>query len=513
MPKNAKKTSYVNVDDIVTLSNSKVWLVSEFCKALLKMPVKEMEIIVLRCGLGGGTQRTLIEVGDLFDVTRERIRIIEKNCFSKYLNELCEKVTKKVDSAAKKSKTLLRIDSPEIEAEFPEVLTYRELFDYVIEKSNSPRKVSNQRGLITQLREAEVDTARTSALKEVKKAMKAGKDLTRKEVENLCQSCLEKTIPEIADRAKNIEYITSVATEAFKFNDSGKLLGTASSELSYVLDVLEKSTTALKVKDITRLANEQSGSKATTTYIRNICIEHPLIINLGPSIFGLEKHVGSITQDKKVIEDAMYKMAKKSPLPYLHHETAYNQLLKDGVITEKDVPSYKDLSVITQTSEKLVYMGYHRFTTKEKGAKAGDAPERSISNDIETFLEEAGGPLTSEEIVSRLKKTRVLRSTFQVSTWGRVAPMAGKWGLIGRDLPFDDEAVTKFNEHISKAFDAGKAVPYEDAKKKFLSLFKWDYDFNPHGAYLAALPRIRKIPCRFAQGEIKKGYVNRREKP
>ena len=91
--------------------------------------------------------------------------------------------------------------------------------------------------------------------------------------------------------------------------------------------------------------------------------------------------------------------------------------------------------------------------------------------------------------------------------------MAGKWGLIGRDLPFDDEAVTKFNEHISKAFDAGKAVPYEDAKKKFLSLFKWDYDFNPHGAYLAALPRIRKIPCRFAQGEIKKGYVNRREKP
>jgi len=271
MPTNAKKTSYVNVDDIVTLSNSKVWLVSEFCKALLKMPVKEMEIIVLRCGLGGGTQRTLIEVGDLFDVTRERIRIIEKNCFSKYLNELCEKVTKKVDSAAKKSKTLLRIDSPEIEAEFPEVLTYRELFDYVIEKSNSPRKVSNQRGLITQLREAEVDTARTSALKEVKKAMKAGKDLTRKEVENLCRSCLEKTIPEIADRAKNIEYITSVATEAFKFNDSGKLLGTASSELSYVLDVLEKSTTALKVKDITRLANEQSGSKATTTYIRNIC--------------------------------------------------------------------------------------------------------------------------------------------------------------------------------------------------------------------------------------------------
>ncbi len=53
-------------------------LKAEVAKLLDKLPEKEAEILKQRYGIGGGAPKSLKEIGDLFHLTKERIRQIEK---------------------------------------------------------------------------------------------------------------------------------------------------------------------------------------------------------------------------------------------------------------------------------------------------------------------------------------------------------------------------------------------------------------------------------------------------
>jgi RNA polymerase primary sigma factor len=53
------------------------------CRALAVLPRREREVIEMRFGLTGGHPRTLEEVGQAFNVTRERIRQIENHTLKK----------------------------------------------------------------------------------------------------------------------------------------------------------------------------------------------------------------------------------------------------------------------------------------------------------------------------------------------------------------------------------------------------------------------------------------------
>jgi RNA polymerase primary sigma factor len=55
------------------------------------LDAREAEILRFRFGLGGGTERTLEEVGEKFGVTRERIRQIQNLALRK-LRKMIEKL-------------------------------------------------------------------------------------------------------------------------------------------------------------------------------------------------------------------------------------------------------------------------------------------------------------------------------------------------------------------------------------------------------------------------------------
>jgi len=52
-------------------------------RVLAALPVREREVIEMRFGLTGGRGRTLEEVGQAFNVTRERVRQIENHTLKK----------------------------------------------------------------------------------------------------------------------------------------------------------------------------------------------------------------------------------------------------------------------------------------------------------------------------------------------------------------------------------------------------------------------------------------------
>jgi RNA polymerase sigma factor (sigma-70 family) len=58
-------------------------LTNEVARILLALDQREREVIRLRFGLCGGQTHTLEEVGDHFNLTRERIRQIEARALSK----------------------------------------------------------------------------------------------------------------------------------------------------------------------------------------------------------------------------------------------------------------------------------------------------------------------------------------------------------------------------------------------------------------------------------------------
>ena len=58
-------------------------LISEVARVLSTLDEREAEVIKLSFGIGTGQRATLEEIGERFDLTRERIRQIKENALRK----------------------------------------------------------------------------------------------------------------------------------------------------------------------------------------------------------------------------------------------------------------------------------------------------------------------------------------------------------------------------------------------------------------------------------------------
>ena len=74
-----------NKDEIVITkdSNNKKFEITFKVSDFQQLKLKEQDVIALRYGLADNIPRTLNEVGNIFGITRERVRQIEAQAFSK----------------------------------------------------------------------------------------------------------------------------------------------------------------------------------------------------------------------------------------------------------------------------------------------------------------------------------------------------------------------------------------------------------------------------------------------
>jgi len=56
---------------------------AEINKVLFNLPYRQREVIKIRFGLGDEEPKTLEEIGEIFNVSKERIRQIERNAMSR----------------------------------------------------------------------------------------------------------------------------------------------------------------------------------------------------------------------------------------------------------------------------------------------------------------------------------------------------------------------------------------------------------------------------------------------
>ena len=64
-------------------------------EAIEELSIREQQVIILRFGLNGERNRTLVEVGEIFNITRERVRQIEKKALRKLKNKIEHNLAKK----------------------------------------------------------------------------------------------------------------------------------------------------------------------------------------------------------------------------------------------------------------------------------------------------------------------------------------------------------------------------------------------------------------------------------
>lgn len=501
-------TVKVNKKEIRKAAFAKFKFVSDFCKIVDNLRQREFEVIVLRSGILTGQGMTLIEVGDIFGLTRERIRVIEKGVFNKDLKEYAQEISKLVALAEVDKKELISVYDEDLNRIIPGVKEFVSLFSYIIEKSDYPKKVSHQNHVLSELRELQMDAFRIHAFKAIKSKCRPENSVTKAQCQAVAKMALIPKMSSVLSIERTIETITNWAVSQFRFSDDDLMLGTISSEASVFLDVLSESDRPLSIKEIGERSFTITGKSVKPTYIRNMCIANPLILNLGPSTFGLEKHISIPHTKRKKVESTLFDLASKSQKVSFHFEEAYEVLINKKVLTKEEIRSHKELSIIVKDSKRLVSLGYDLFTTAEKSSLFANN-KRSVSSEIEDILDNAGGPLPKEEILNQLSKLRDLRSTFQIPIWGRIIPIGDRFGLLGRDAPYDPTKASAFASAIKARFDKKKDVPYATALKEFSALFKWDLDTPPSGHYLCAILRMQKVQSRFVKNTIKQGYVSK----
>lgn len=503
-----QENNKVNKKELKKSIFSKFKFVSEFCKIADTLRQREFEVIVLRSGILSGKGMTLIEVGDIFGLTRERIRIIEKGVFDKDLKEYARNLSELISEAEKGKKELISVYDDDLNRVIPGVKEFISLFSYIVEKSDYPKKVSHQNHVLSELRELQMDALRILAFKAIKAKCKPEDGVSKAQCQAVAKMALIPKMGDISAIERTIETISNWAVAQFRFGDDDQMLGTISSEASVFLDVLSESETPLSIKEIGERSFKITGKSVKPTYIRNMCIANPLIFNLGPSTFGLERHISIPASKRKKVESIMFDLAQKSQKVSFHFEEAYDSLINKKVLAKDEIKSHKELSIIVKNSKRLVSLGYDLFTTQEKSSLF-EKSKRSVSSDIEDILDRAGSPLPKERIIEQLSKYRDLRSTFQIPVWGRIVPVGENFGLLGRDVPYDPVNASAFAASIKSRFEKRKDVPYATALKEFKSLFNWTLDFQPSGHYLCAILRMQKVQSRFVKNTIKQGYVSK----
>lgn len=417
---------------------------------------------------------TLQQIADTVNLTRERVRQIEKSAFKIVRNHPVWECLDWRLTAALESRTsplmlagLSAID-PWFDGADGMDITFREVFSDLLNKEFS--LISVEGGLAIS-RLSGTEWAR--AIEDGKALMN---DLTREKIteehaRHHVEALLGKRGAELREDLWRI--VSANALWAQALSGERWLSGYGRSAEALVTAVLEQSAEPLHVREICRRACEMTGAPYEIIRIHHAAQNIALIYGRGT--YGLASHCPLSKDDLALVEAQIDDIVSEGEAGRQWHTSEFHEaLLERGMDFDGRLTKYI-INISLRSSSKFVYM--RRMVWGLKDAWADSASHRlDVRQAVISVLEAAGQPLTKEEILGRLEEGRGVGDHFQIHPTGNLIRIGAKhWGLADRDVLLPNigamiEVIerrieqTREGVHISEAAVLLPGIAEEDVK-------------------------------------------------
>lgn len=407
---------------------------------------RDQNVLKLRMGYEC-KQSTLQEIGDLFNLTRERIRQFEARALKKirHMPVWSLLVPDKINGVLAVREGFLTFSALEIiDPWFSGCSKEPEAFAYILENFISEKKhiyKVNSEYVISNIRESEW-------LESVKIGQKVlsgatGKGISKSELKSQIRHCLPTVAAGYSDDL--FDYITKTATfmkkdgvEYFVSNDIGVD--------KPIQAILLKSETPLHYSEIHRQVVE-AGYDADIRTVHNALGRSAYLYDRGT--YGLRSHLQFNDNEIQAIVSEAEDIISVQEDSRQYHSSEILELINSRYPQySKRITSYK-LNIILSYSTNLKYLKRNIWIFP-KNENFNTHSRVDIQQAIISVLEQANKPLTTHEIKDILRRNRGLGSFFQMRPDDRVIKVTEThWGLYPRDVPIPQSVVDQIAIFVS----------------------------------------------------------------
>jgi hypothetical protein len=381
--------------------------------------------------------KSLQEVGDLFDVTRERVRQIEKK-----LSKLFEQ------KYNIRSQLIKRLDAIRSDLTIPLTITGLSIFDkwfdgfedrpWLLENIFSAVKVENYRvhkfdnEFIIAPGDHDFIAVTIKAVKQmIQDRIKNG--LNKSDIEEFTISLIGYETPELVDT------VVYEATKNITFSPGAdkKVLFIGSKIAALIANILALSKTPMNCSEIAHILREKYGIEGEVNYFRNIC--NGSFYQYAPSTFGFVEHLNLTEQEIAEVCDFSFEfMADNGDTKQWHCDQILEQLRNDIPDLANKLDKYK-LRICLENSSRFIDLGRMVFVLKQEGSIVNNIRRIEFAKFVEAILEKSETPLDKDEIYKIIERDRALGATAQIFSSGRLVSVAiGKWALMDKHLNIND---------------------------------------------------------------------------
>lgn len=231
----------------------------------------------------------------------------------------------------------------------------------------------------------------------------------------------------------------------------------------YIKQELGSAESPLHYTEITRRIAQRLGNKNFSERAVHVAVARVGAYLVSPGTFGMRHHLGLSERGiEKMVNSAKELLEVNAGRQWHVHEILY-KLQEKGVGYEGKLTA-QVLDSVLKDAEGLIDLGNQVWRVRdshEEGSRFG------LVDMCRAVLDEAGTQLTRDEIVRRIGKRRGVSRTFQVPLGAGVVQVSpGEWGLIERDVDLSRYEIRVALDVLEKAIReyglalAVKEIPY-----------------------------------------------------
>jgi hypothetical protein len=501
---------------------------SHIAKALNDLPDNATKILTARLGFDGNKPLTLQQLGEMFGVTRERIRQIEK----KHLNRVIQRelwddlLTYKVENLLEiKSSPLflemLGVEDPWFEGfeDKPECL--EEILTRFSEGKIQVVHFENNK-ILSLLEQKAFD----SVIKNIKDTVYSkvdaswSKDKTSDYIKTeLLAHRIENLFPMVWEHvSENMHFAKTPDGEEI-------LTGVGRSADNLVMIVLEEADQPLHYSEIHKRVLAIGDRNVDIRRVQSALVTNPSAKLYDRGTYGTLKHLPYSNEIKEEILSFAEEIVSEGPQEKQWHlSEILEKMAEEDLSIPSEITTY-EMAIILDKSDELICLGKNIWVSKHQEGLTNYDRIQAMDAFI-TILERAGTPLKTKELKRRVSEYRGISAAMQISPNDvLIRTSSDSWGLINRDIPLSKEQIydalnlihdrlnaNRKGGHISEIKDFliqdGFAYPEDMDPYVFLSLCHLDKRLKVHYGHLIALaswnsPRRENISSSF-----KKAYAD-----